>query len=103
MKTARFELGIGLGVPLAAPCQLQRNPSVRIAPPGAPRGFASPEACTELGMSRETLRQLRLSGVFTPGRHYRRWGCTQGKGPLQWHLENVEATIPGWSRRHLRC
>ena len=54
-------------------------------------------------MSRETLRQLRLSGVFTPGRHYRRWGCTQGKGPLQWHLENVKATIPGWSRRHLRC
>jgi len=21
-----------------------------------------------------------------------RWGCTQGRGPLQWHLENVEAT-----------
>jgi hypothetical protein len=22
--------------------------------------------------------------------------------PLQWHLENVEATITGWSRRHLQ-
>ena len=52
-------------------------------------------------MSRETLRQLRLRGVLTPGKHYRRWGCTQGRGPLQWHLENVEATITGWSRRHL--
>ena len=59
------------------------------------------EACTALGMSRETLRQLRLRGVPTPGKHYRRWGCTQGRGPLQWHLENVEATITGWSRRHL--
>jgi len=49
------------------------------------------EACAALGMSRETLRQLRLRGVLTPGR-----------GPLQWHLENVEATITGWSRRHLR-
>lgn len=36
------------------------------------------------------------------GEHYRRWGCTQGRGPLQGHLENVEATITGWSRRHLR-
>jgi len=44
---------------------------------------------------RETLRQLRLRGVLTPGKHYRRWGCTQGRGPLQWHLENVEATITG--------
>ncbi|NQW38873.1 MAG: helix-turn-helix domain-containing protein, partial [Cyanobacteria bacterium] len=34
------------------------------------------EACTALGMSRETLRQLRLRGVLTPGKHYRRWGCT---------------------------
>ncbi len=24
------------------------------------------------------------------------------RGPLQWHLENVEATITGWSRKHLR-
>ena len=47
-------------------------------------------------------RQLRLRGVLTPGKHYRRWGCTQGRSPLQWHLENVEATITGWSRRHLR-
>jgi hypothetical protein len=59
------------------------------------------EACAALGMSRETLRQLRLRGVLTPGKHYRRWGCTQGRGPLQWHLENVEATITGWSRRNL--
>ena len=34
------------------------------------------EACTALGMSRETLRQLRLRGVLTPGKHYRRWGRT---------------------------
>ena len=55
-----------------------------------------------LGISRETLRQLRLQGVLQPGKHFRRWGCTQGKGPLPWHLENVEATITGWSRRNLR-
>jgi len=60
------------------------------------------EVCEWLGISRETLRQLRLRGVLQPGKHFRRWGCTQGKGPLQWHLENVEATITGWSRRHLR-
>jgi hypothetical protein len=53
-------------------------------------------------MSRETLRQLRLRGVLQPGKHYRLWGCTEGRGPLQWHLENVEATITGWSRRNLR-
>jgi hypothetical protein len=39
------------------------------------------EACAALGMSRETLRQLRLRGALTPGEHYRRWGCTQGRGP----------------------
>jgi hypothetical protein len=33
---------------------------------------------------------------------HRRWGCTEGRGPLQGHLENVEATITGWSRRHLQ-
>lgn len=60
------------------------------------------EACDGLGISRETLRQLRLRGVLQPGKHFRRWGCTQGKGPLQWHGENVEATITGWSRRNLR-
>ena len=59
------------------------------------------EACAALGMSRETLRQLRLRGVLIPGKHNRRWSCTQGRGPLQWHLENVEATITGWSRKHL--
>ena len=41
------------------------------------------QACELLGMSRETLRQLRLRGVLVPGKHYRRWGCTQGRGPLQ--------------------
>jgi hypothetical protein len=60
------------------------------------------QACELLGMSRETLRQLRLRGVLVPGKHYRRWGCTQGRGPLQWHAENIEATITGWSRRNLR-
>ena len=38
------------------------------------------EACAALGMSREALRQLRLRVVLTPGKHYRRWGCTQGRG-----------------------
>jgi hypothetical protein len=52
-------------------------------------------------MSRETLRKLQLRGVHTPGKHYRRWGCTQSRGPLKWHLENVEVTITGWSRRNL--
>ena len=61
------------------------------------------DACKVLGMSRETLRQLRLRGVLQPGKHYRRWGCTEGRGPLQWHLENVEATITGWSRRNLHA
>ena len=59
------------------------------------------EACAALGMSRETLRQLRLPGVHTLGKHDRRWGCTQGRGPLQWQLENVEATITGLNRRNL--
>jgi hypothetical protein len=27
------------------------------------------DACAALGMSRETLRQLRLRGVLTPGKH----------------------------------
>ncbi|MFM1811935.1 MAG: hypothetical protein RLZZ336_873 [Cyanobacteriota bacterium] len=44
----------------------------------------------------------RQRGVLTPGNHYRRWGCTQGRGLLQWHLENVEATIRGWSNKHLQ-
>ena len=55
-----------------------------------------------LGMSREILRQLRLRGMRQPVKHDRRWGCSQGQGPLQWHLENVEATITGWSRRNLQ-
>jgi hypothetical protein len=40
-----------------------------------------------------SISQPRLRGVLTPSKHYRRWGYTQGRGPLQWHLENVEATI----------
>ncbi|MCP9915357.1 hypothetical protein [Cyanobium sp. ATX 6F1] len=31
-----------------------------------------------------------------------RRASTKGRGPLQWHLENVEATITGWSRRNLQ-
>jgi hypothetical protein len=73
------------------------------ASPGRQRVWiTTAEACDVLGISRETLRQLRLRGVLQPGKHFRRWGCTQGKGPLQWHGENVEAAITGWSRRHLR-
>jgi hypothetical protein len=60
------------------------------------------QACEVLGMSRETLRQLRLRGILLPGKHFRRWGCTEGKGPLQWHEQNVEATITGWSKKNLR-
>lgn len=59
------------------------------------------EICELFGISRETLRRMRLRGVLQPGKHFRRWGCTQGKGPLQWHAENIEATITGWSRRNL--
>jgi hypothetical protein len=64
--------------------------------------ISTAEACELLGISRETLRQLRLRGVLQPGKHFRRWGCTEGKGPLQWHGKNVEASITGWSRRYLR-
>lgn len=60
------------------------------------------EACEVLGISRETIRQLRLRGVLQPRKDFRRWCCTKGKGRLQWHGENVEAAITGWSRRHLR-
>lgn len=52
-------------------------------------------------MSRAGFCQLRLPGVLQPGRHYRRWAAPRAWGPLQWHLENVEATITGWTRRHL--
>lgn len=48
-------------------------------------------------MSREILRQLRLRGMRQPVKHDRRWGCSQGQGPLK----NVEASITGWSWRHL--
>ena len=64
--------------------------------------ISTADACRALGMSRETLRKLRQRGVLQPGKHYRRWGFTQGRGPLQWHLENAEATITGWSRRNLQ-
>ena len=49
--------------------------------PGASRQrawFTTAEVCEWLGISRETLRQLRLRGVLQPGKHFRRWGCTQG-------------------------
>ncbi|TGG79332.1 MAG: DNA-binding protein [Aphanocapsa feldmannii 288cV] len=59
------------------------------------------QTCEMLGMTRETLRQLRLRGVLRPDKHFRRWGCTQGRGPLQWHSETIEATLTGWSRRNL--
>ena len=62
--------------------------------------ISTADACTALGMSRETLRRLRMRGILQPGKHYRRWGCTQGRGPLQWHPENVEATLTCWSKRH---
>ena len=64
--------------------------------------ISTADACALLGISRETLRQLRLRGVLQPGKHFRRWGCTEGNGPLQWHGENIEASITGWSRRHLK-
>ena len=83
---------------------LSASPLRLIASPASGRHrvwVTTAEACAALEMSREALRQLRLRGVLTPGKHYRRWGCTQGRGPLQWHLENVEATITGWNRRHL--
>ena len=51
--------------------------------------ISTAEACELLGISRETLRQLRLRGVLQPGKHFRRWGCTEGKGHLQWHGENI--------------
>ena len=64
--------------------------------------LSTAETCEVLGISRETLRRLRLRGVFQPGKHFRRWGCTQSRGPLQWHIENVEAAITVWSKRNLR-
>ena len=47
-------------------------------------------------------RQQFVDGAPRQVKSYRRWGCTQGRGPLQWNLENVEATITGWSRKHLQ-
>jgi hypothetical protein len=37
--------------------------------------------------------------AIVTGRIRYRW---VSRGPLQWHLETVEATITGWSRRHLQ-
>jgi hypothetical protein len=62
---------------------------------------STPAACDQLQVSRETLRRLRLRGVLKPGRDFRRWGCTEGRGPIQWHADNIEAAITGWSRRNL--
>lgn len=58
------------------------------------------QASQHLGISRETMRKLRHRGVFKPGQHFRRWSCMD-RGPLQWHLDNVEAAITNWSRRNL--
>ncbi|MCT0203829.1 hypothetical protein KQ302_01670 [Synechococcus sp. CS-602] len=46
------------------------------------------------------LWSLPVVDVVTmpPGKNFRLWGPpSQGKGPLQWHLDKVEATISGWS------
>lgn len=63
--------------------------------------ISTKELLARVNTSRETLRQLRLRGVLRPGRDYRRWGCTNGKGPLEWHPENVDAAINGWARKNL--
>ncbi|MEX0588358.1 MAG: hypothetical protein WD136_03795 [Cyanobium sp.] len=76
----------------------------------AEKGFpwkADKEKPSELTVVRFKVPQFQrrdgsLRWVLVPGKHYRRWGCTQGRGPLQWHLENVEATITGWSKKNLR-
>ena len=59
------------------------------------------EACSALGISREPLCRMLLRGVPTPGKHDRRWGCTQGRGALQERLKlkNLETTITGWSQQ----
>jgi hypothetical protein len=54
-----------------------------------------------LGVHRETLRRLRLRGILTPGKHFRRPGCCTDRGPLQWHADNVEATLTSWAKRNL--
>jgi len=69
----RWDAG-GRGLPRGLRAGATAAPAVRL----------TAEACAAQGMSRETLRQ------------------PQRRGPLQWHLENVEATITGWSRKHLR-
>ena len=47
----------------------------------------------------DSTGQTRDATAARPCRFFskrtRGWGCTQGRGPLQWHLENVEATITG--------
>ena len=63
--------------------------------------ISTAKACEQLGVSRETLRKLRHRGVLKPGRDFRRWGCTEDRGPIQWHGENIEASITGWSKRNL--
>jgi hypothetical protein len=37
-----------------------------------------------------------------PGEAGQTLGLHPGPGSAQWHLENVEATVTGWSRRHLQ-
>jgi len=58
------------------------------------------QAAERLGISRETMRKLRHRGIFKPGRDFRRWSCMD-RGPLQWHIENVEAALNSWSRRNI--
>lgn len=40
------------------------------------------EVCEWLGISRETLRQLRLRGVLQPGKHFRTLGLHPREGAL---------------------
>lgn len=58
------------------------------------------EAVDRLGVSRETLRQLRLRGVLKPGQHFRRVGC-QPRSPIQWHPDNIDAAVASWNKRNL--
>ena len=58
----------------------------------------APGCC--LGGLSSMLWSLPVVDVVTmpPGKNFRLWGPpSQGKGPLQWHLDKVEATISGWS------
>jgi hypothetical protein len=49
-----------------------------------------------------TVHWLSMSSRGLPSTHFRRWGCAQGKDRRQWHAENIEAAMSGWSRQNLR-